>query len=105
MNSENLKKRPGVRFSGEYARECAKKSAEARKVKNEERKLIKERLIEKMGVKDWDEVIDGVIQRAKETDKGFEVLRDTLGEKPKDTVDVNGAPAVVILNGESDIED
>lgn len=85
--------------------ECAKRSAEARKRNNLERKLIKEQLIEKMNANDWDEVIQGVIDRAKITDKGFEVLRDTLGEKPKETVDINGTPAVVILSGESDIKD
>jgi hypothetical protein len=58
-----------------------------------------------MNASDWDEVIEGVIKRAKETDKGFEVLRDTLGEKPTETVDLNGTPAVVILNGEADIKD
>jgi hypothetical protein len=85
--------------------DCAKRAAEARKRKNLERKLIKEQLIEKMNANDWDEVIQGVIDRAKITDKGFEVLRDTLGEKPKETVDINGTPAVVILSGESDIKD
>lgn len=106
MSASNLKRgNKETQFSGQYAVECAKKSAEARKRKGIERKLIKEQLIEKMKASDWDEVIDGVIKRAKESDKGFEVLRDTLGEKPTETVDLNGTPAVVILSGDSDIKD
>lgn len=107
MSKEHLKKHgnEATQFSGQYAVECAKKSAEARKRKGIERKLIKEQLIEKMNASDWDEVIEGVIKRAKESDKGFEVLRDTLGEKPTETVDLNGTPAVVILSGDTEIKD
>jgi hypothetical protein len=106
VNTQNLKHgNKETQFYGQYAVECAKKSAEARKRKGIERKLIKEQLIEKMKASDWDEVIQGVIERAKQSDKGFEVLRDTLGEKPTETVDLNGTPAVVILNGEADIKD
>ena len=100
-----LRGNPATYFEGDRAREAQKKAMESLRKKNMERKLIKEQLIEKMGAQDWDEVIRGAIERAKVTDKGFEVLRDTLGEKPKEVVDVNGAPAVVILSGESEIRD
>ena len=87
-SSKNLKKgNPATQFtSGRVAVENQKKSAKARKRNNEERKLIRERILERMNASDWDELIDGVIQRAKQTDKGFEVLRDTIGEKPVDNV-------------------
>ena len=67
-----------------------KKSAAARKRNNKERKLIKERILERMGEDDWDQMIDGLIERSKDSVKDFEVLRDTIGEKPKDSLEVQG---------------
>lgn len=43
-----------------------------------------------MGESDWDEMIDGLIARAKEDTKSYESLRDTIGEKPKDSVEIQG---------------
>lgn len=89
-NDKNLEKRTATQFtSGEVARKAQRKSAESRKRNNKERKLIKERILERMKEGDWDEMIDGVIARAKESDKGFEILRDTIGEKPVDSVNVD----------------
>ena len=92
-NTKNLKKgNPATQFvSGQMAVENQKKAAAARKRNNKERKLIKERILERMKAKDWDEMIDGAIERAKTTDKGFEVLRDTIGEKPKEDITLNGS--------------
>ena len=92
-NTKNLKKgNPATQFvSGRSAVENQKKSAAARKRNNLERKLIKERILERMKANDWDELIDGVIERAKLTDKGFEVLRDTIGEKPTEDININGS--------------
>lgn len=91
-NEQNLLKGKATRFtSGEVAVNAQKKSAEARKRNTAERKLIKERILERMQAADWDEVIDGVIARAKESDKGFEVLRDTVGEKPVEGIAVSGS--------------
>lgn len=92
-NNKNLKKgNPATQFTrGRVAVENQKKSVEARKRNTEARKLIKERILERMKANDWDEMIDGVIERAKTTDKGFEVLRDTIGEKPKDDITINGS--------------
>lgn len=84
LHPENLK----PITSSEQAREMQKKAMEARKRNTAERKLIKERILERMGAEDWDEMIDQVIARAKESDKGFEVLRDTIGEKPTDKVEI-----------------
>lgn len=41
-----------------------------------------------MGESDWDAMIDGLIGRAIESDKAFEVLRDTIGQKPIDRVQI-----------------
>ena len=61
-------------------------SGKARK----ERKLIKDRILERMGEDDWDTMIDNLIMRAAEDTKSFETLRDTIGEKPKDSVEIQG---------------
>ena len=91
-NTKNLKKgNPATQFtSGRVAVENQKKSVAARNRNKAERKLIQERILERMKQKDWDEMIDGVIERAKISDKGFEVLRDTIGEKPKDNIALSG---------------
>lgn len=65
-----------------------------------ERKLIKDRILERMKEEDWDAMIDGLIERAKDTDKGFEIVRDTIGEKPIDKVAVtNIDQSLKELNG------
>lgn len=53
-------------------------SGEARR----EKKLIKDRILERMGETDWDTMIDNLIERASNDTKSFEVLRDTIGQKP-----------------------
>lgn len=87
MNEQNLKPID----STSVAREMQKKSAEKRKQNTAEKKLIRERILAKMGEDDWDEVIAGIIKRAKKSDKAFEILRDTIGEKPTDKVEMTGA--------------
>lgn len=70
------------------AREMQKKSAKARSRNVAEKKLLKDEILKRMNAKDWDEIIDGAIYRAKESDKGFEILRDTIGQKPVDKLAV-----------------
>ena len=84
-NEQNLKEP----FSPSVAREMQKKSADKRKQNNAERKLIKERILERMGESDWDAMIDGLIARATKSDKAFELLRDTIGQKPSDKIDLS----------------
>jgi len=43
-----------------------------------------------MGETDWDLMIDKLIERATEDTKSFEVLRDTIGQKPKESLEVQG---------------
>lgn len=90
-NEQNLKP---IR-KGELSKEEAKRrgslggvrSAEVRR----ENKLIKDRILERMGETDWDEMIDGLIARSKDSVKDFEVLRDTIGQKPRDELSVEGS--------------
>jgi hypothetical protein len=81
-NIENLKPIQKGELSKEEAKKRGsiggKKSAEARR----EKKLIKDRILERMGEEDWDAYIDGIIARAKESKADAEFLRDTIGEKP-----------------------
>ena len=83
-NIENLKPINSV----DVAREMQKKSAEKRKQNTAEKKLIKERILERMGEDDWDAYINGIIERAKENKADAEFLRDTIGEKPVERIQV-----------------
>lgn len=101
-NTDNLKRgNPDTQFrSGRQAVEAGRnggiRSGEARR----ERKLIKDRILERMGETDWDEMIDGLIERSKDSVKDFEVLRDTIGEKPKDQLEVTAMDINVVLDDE-----
>lgn len=87
-NEENLKPiRKGDLSKEELKRRQSnggKKSAEARR----EKKLIRDRILERMTENDWDEFIDGIIERAKKGDRAYELLRDTIGEKPVEQVNI-----------------
>lgn len=81
-NEQNLK--PGAhKLTVEEASKGGKRSGEVRR----ERKLIKDRILEMMGESDWDTMIHNAIERAKDDDKAFSTLRDTIGEKPVDKVE------------------
>lgn len=51
-----------------------------------------------MGETDWDTMIDNLIQRASLDTKSFEVLRDTIGQKPTEHIeaDVNSIIRVTL---------
>ena len=72
-----------------------KKSAEVRK----EKKIIKEEILKRMSENDWEEMMMNMIQRAKGTDKGFEVFRDSIGQKPITEIDANIDSEIVIKVG------
>jgi hypothetical protein len=86
--------------SSEEARAMQRKSAAKRSQNIKERKLLMELLIERTKSKDLEEMLDNLIERAKNTDKGFEVYRDTIGEKPTERIDANVNGEIVV-----DIED
>jgi hypothetical protein len=83
-NTENLKPVRTKAEARERGRNGGIKSGEARR----EQKLIKDRILERMGETDWDTMIDNLIERASSDTKSFEVLRDTIGQKPTDKVEV-----------------
>lgn len=75
--------------TSEEARRMQKLSAKKKSENAKERKLIKERILEKAKEDDWDEMITNLIDRAKVKDQSFELVRDTIGEKPKDVFDIS----------------
>ena len=86
-NEQNLKSLATrtQRERKEIASKGQKASTEAKK----EKKIFKEAIAERMGYKDFEEMIDNLIDRAKNNDKSFEVLRDTLGQKPTEEMKIN----------------
>ena len=76
LSKEELKKRQS---------NGGKKSADARR----ENKLIRERILERMGETDWNTMIDNLIERASNDTKSFEVLRDTIGQKPVEQLELS----------------
>ena len=91
--------------STEQAREMQKKSAEKRSQNIKERKLIRQVIEERLGGVDLEEIVDNLIDRAKYDSKDFEVLRDTVGEKPIDKVMVADVDQSVIDEVESMVND
>lgn len=89
-NEQNLKGHGFHERTASEQREIARaggvRSGEVRR----ENKLIKDRILERMGETDWDLMIDKLIERATEDTKSFEVLRDTIGQKPKESLEVQG---------------
>ncbi len=88
-NEQNLTGKGFDCRSTEEARECGRKGGIASGKARRERKLIKERILERMKEDDWDTMIDNLISKAQEDVKAFETLRDTIGEKPSDKVDLS----------------
>lgn len=81
-NEENLKVIDGENM----ARELQKKSVAKRKENKAKERIFAESIKQMLTDEDWAEIIENAIRRAKESDKGFEVVRDTLGQKPKEQV-------------------
>lgn len=63
----------------EQAQAAGVKSGETRR----ENKMIRDRITERMTDDDLTEIVDNLIRRAKKNTRDFEMLRDTLGQKPK----------------------
>lgn len=80
-NEENLKP---IRDS-KIARELQEKSVAKRKENAYKKMILKDEILKRITSKDLDEIIEGVIKRAKKQDKSFEVFRDTIGQKPTET--------------------
>ena len=73
----------------DVARQLQEKSVQKRKENQLEKKIFKDELIKRLGDKDFNEILDNLIARAKKDDKSFEVLRDTMGQKPSEKIEAN----------------
>lgn len=87
MNEQNLKPIQKGQLSKEELKKRqsngGKKSAQARR----EKRLIRDEILRLMGEDDWHEMVMNAIARAKDSDKAFEILRDTIGQKPVEKVE------------------
>lgn len=88
-NIENLKPFKKGQVSSEVAKANGSKGGIAKAKKMKEEKIFKKAIAERMGYEDFNEMVDNLIKRAKGNDKSFEVLRDTIGQKPKDELEVS----------------
>ena len=91
--------------STEEAREMQKKSAQKRSQNIKERKLIRQVIEERLGGADLEEIVDNLIDRAKNDSKDFEVLQSALGQKPVDKVMVAEVEQSVIDDVERMVND
>ena len=90
----NFGKEYGFKKGEARASENGKKGRAIRAEKARERKSLAQVLLYELGKKGvQEEICAMLISRAKRSDKAFEVLRDTIGEKPTDKF----APNVTIL--------
>lgn len=93
-NEQNLKPFKKGDITSEEAKKRGRnggiKSGESKK----QEKIFKNAIAERMGFDDFNEMIDNLIKRAKKQDKSFEVLRDTLGQKPIEQIQ-NLTPPVI----------
>lgn len=93
---DNLKKgTPLNKRSKEEQRKIQSMGGLASKQKRKEIKLFKEAIAERMGEEDFNKIVDKVIANAlKNGGKDFEILRDTLGQKPVEIQQVIETPTI-----------
>lgn len=86
QNLINLKQR-----SAKERKEIARKGAEATNKLRAERKTLREELLALLSQDNFQERISlSLLMKATSGDtKAFEVIRDTIGEKPKEVLDAN----------------
>lgn len=90
-NIENLLKgEDRHKLTVEEASRGGKASVKARK----EQKIFKQAIAERMGFDDFNQMVDNLIARAKDNDKSFEVLRDTMGQKPVEVHEIVETPII-----------
>lgn len=75
-----------------------KASVEARK----EKKLFKEEILKRMNEKDWDEMILNIVDKSKGDLRYAEFIRDTIGQKPAQDVNLQAESEIVINVGLKD---
>lgn len=86
--------------AGEQQAETARKGGIKSQQVQKEKKILREEILKRLSAKDMDEITQNLIARAKDNDRSFEVLRDTIGQKPTDKAEVTTDITIVdILKG------
>lgn len=80
--------------SHEEAVKNGQKGGIASGIARREQKLFKQAIAERMGFEDFNEMVDNLIKRAKKNDKSFEILRDTMGQKPVEVHEIVETPII-----------
>ena len=101
MNDENLvslatrSKRERI----EIARKGQKASTQVKK----EKKLWKDELVKRLNAKDWEDIMNTLINNAKNNGgRDFEILRDTMGQKPVEKQEVDNISRINIIDDTSE---
>lgn len=69
-----------------------------------ERRMFKDEIAKRLKAKDFKEIVDNLIERAKSSDNSFEVLRDTMGEVIQKTLEIS-SENIIEINITSNDED
>lgn len=93
-NIENLKPIKKGELSKEEAKKRGSNGGKASVEARREQKIFKQAIAERMGFDDFNQMVDNLIARAKDNDKSFEVLRDTMGQKPVEVHEVIETPII-----------
>lgn len=80
----NLKK---FKKDDEHTKRCSAKGLETQRKNNLVRKGMRNWLNDNVSDIDYNQMMKNLVERAKVDTKTFEVLRDTLGEKPTEKVE------------------
>lgn len=93
-NIENLKPIKKGELSKEEAKKRGSNGGKASVEARREQKIFKQAIAERMGFDDFNQMVDNLIARAKDNDKSFEVLRDTMGQRPVEVHEVIETPII-----------
>lgn len=85
-NEQNL-----IPFDSESARLAQSKSVEKRYENKIKRGLIADAILAELSEEDLREIARGIIERSKDNSDDLVKMRDTIGEKPKDSLEVEGS--------------
>lgn len=84
-NEQNLRK-----FDSETAKLNQPKAVESRYKNKIKKGLIADAILAELSEEDLREIARGIIERSKNDSDDLVKLRDTIGEKPKDALEVQG---------------
>ena len=93
-NEQNLKPFKKGEISSEVAKKNGSLGGKKKAENKKQEKIFQKAIAERMGYDDFNEMIDNLIKRAKKMDKSFEVLRDTMGQKPIEHIETTEIPII-----------